>query len=52
MTKIIRGGLVFVLGLMLACAYSLRAGDRDFPDVLTIRERVETVNHITRLRLD
>ena len=52
MDKIKRCGLFIMLGLMLVCAYPLRAGRGDFPDVLTIRERVETVNRITMLRLE
>lgn len=52
MKKIRRCGFVLLIGLFFAGAYPIFADKAAFPDVLTIRERVDTVNHITRLRLE
>ena len=47
-----RYGLIIVAALFLTGIPPLQGGQNGFPDVLSIRDRVETVNRITLLRLE
>jgi Xaa-Pro aminopeptidase len=42
---------IFLL-VLFGISFSLAGGGEDFPDIMSIREQVETVNKITALRLD
>lgn len=47
-----RKNLLFVFGITILAVLSQFALGKDFPKVLSIRQQVETINHITALRLD
>ena len=47
-----RKSLLLILGISLLAISFLLATGNDFPKVMDIREQVETINHITKLRLD
>ena len=52
MTGLKRKICILTIAMLITAPSILGAGKGDFPDVLTMRERVETVNSITQLRLE